>query len=104
MVGLALLAFVAYGYSARQKVRNDAWDRDYAARIETELAQYYDAEGNYIGEMDESLIIRQLQMADDMPAHLKSLYRPKRKRVSSVPTAEDEEDALLDALEAQNRR
>ena len=39
-----------------------------------------------------------------MPAHLKSLYRPKRTRASSVPTAEDEEDALLDALEAQNRR
>ena len=41
---------------------------------------------------------------DDMPAHLKSLYRPKRTRTSTAPTAEDEEDALLDALEAQNHR
>lgn len=96
--------FVAYGYSARQHVKNEEWDRAYAAEVERQLARYYDAEGNYIGDVDESLVIRQLQMADDMPAHLKSLYRPKRTRASSVPTAEDEEDALLDALEAQNRR
>ena len=100
----AFLVFVAYGYSARQHVRNEEWDRAYAAEVERRLARYYDAEGNYIGEMDESLVIRQLQMADDMPAHLRSLYRPKRARSSSGPTAEDEEDALLDALEAQNRQ
>ncbi|WP_058954915.1 SURF1 family cytochrome oxidase biogenesis protein [Kocuria rhizophila] len=100
----AVLVFVAYGYSARQHVKNEEWDRAYAAEVERQLARYYDAEGTYIGDVDESLVIRQLQMADDMPAHLKSLYRPKRTRVSSVPTAEDEEDALLDALEAQNRR
>ena len=100
----AVLVFVAYGYSARQHVENEEWDRAYAAEVERQLARYYDAEGNYIGDVDESLVIRQLQMADDMPAHLKSLYRPKRTRASSVPTAEDEEDALLDALEAQNRR
>ncbi|WP_243635619.1 SURF1 family protein [Kocuria tytonicola] len=100
----AVLVFVAYGYSARQHVKNEEWDRAYAAEVERRLAAYYDAEGTYIGDMDESLVIRQLQMADDMPAHLKSLYRPKRTRASSGPTAEDEEDALLDALEAQNRR
>ena len=100
----AFLVFVGYGYSARQHVKNVEWDRAYAAAVERRLAAYYDAEGNYTGEMDESLVIRQLQMADDMPAHLRSLYRPKRARSSSGPTAEDEEDALLDALEAQNRQ
>lgn len=99
----AVLVFVAYGYSARQHVKNLEWDRAYAAEVERRLAQYYDAEGNYIGEMDESLIIRQLQMADDMPAHLKSLYRPKRRRASTGVSNEDEEDALLDALEAEHR-
>ena len=39
-------------------------------------------------------------MADDMPAHLKSLMRPKSPRRRSRPTWEDEEDAVLDALEA----
>ncbi|RKQ37135.1 SURF1 family cytochrome oxidase biogenesis protein [Kocuria tytonis] len=99
----AVLVFVAYAYSARQHVKNEEWDRAYAAEVERRLARYYDAEGNYIGDMDESLVIRQLQMADDMPAHLKSLYRPKRTRASSAPSNEDEEDALLDALEAQHR-
>ena len=53
--------------------------------------------------MDEELIIRELQMADDMPAHLKSLYRPKKNRRTNAVTNEDEEDALLDALESQRR-
>lgn len=99
----AFLVFVAYGYAARQHVRNVEWDRAYAAEVERRLAQYYDAEGNYTGEVDEELIIRELQMADDMPAHLKSLYRPKKNRRNNVVTNEDEEDALLDALEAQQR-
>lgn len=94
----ALLAFVAYGYSARQKVRNDAWDRDYAARIETELAQYYDAEGRFIGIGDgrtEEDLMRQLEMVDDMPAHLRDLTRPKRRKRFGVQDAA-EEDAALD--------
>ena len=100
----AVLVFVAYGYSARQHVKNEEWDRAYAAEVERRLARYYDAEGNYIGEMDEDLVIRQLQMADDMPAHLKSLYRPKRTRATTGITDEYEEDALLDALETQHRQ
>ncbi|MDO4919704.1 SURF1 family protein [Kocuria sp.] len=100
----AVLVFVAYGYSARQHVKNVEWDRAYAAQVERRLAAYYDAQGNYIGDGDESLVIRQLQMADDMPAHLKSLYRPRRARSGNGPNGEDEEDALLDALEARERR
>ncbi|GEC99528.1 hypothetical protein KVA01_16830 [Kocuria varians] len=99
----AVLVFVAYGYSARQHVKNVEWDRAYAAEVERRLARYYDAEGNYIGDVDESLVIRQLQMADDMPAHLKSLYRPKRTRARSGTSDEHEEDALLDALEERGR-
>lgn len=99
----AVLVFVAFGYAARQHVRNEEWDRAYAAEVERKLARYYDAQGNYTGDVDEELIIRELQMADDMPAHLKSLYRPKKNRRSTAVTNEDEEDALLDALEAQGR-
>ena len=99
----AFLVFVAFGYAARQHVRNEEWDRAYSAEVERKLAQYYDAEGNYTGDVDEELIIRELQMADDMPAHLKSLYRPKKNRRTNAVTNEDEEDALLDALESQRR-
>jgi cytochrome oxidase assembly protein ShyY1 len=97
----AALFFVAYGYAARQQARNDEWDRQYAADMERHLSQFYDEEGNYIGEGDEELVLRQMEMADDMPAHLKSLMRPKPQRRRSRPTAEDEEDAVLDALEQQ---
>ena len=100
----SLLVFVAYGYAARQHVRNEEWDRAYAAEVERRLARFYDEHGNYTGELDEELIIRELQMADDMPAHLKSLYRPKRASRRAVVTDEDEEDALLDALEAGRQR
>lgn len=99
----AFLVFVAFGYAARQHVRNEEWDRAYSAEVQRKLAQYYDAEGNYTGDVDEELIIRELQMADDMPAHLKSLYRPKKNRRTNAVTNEDEEDALLDALESQRR-
>ncbi|WP_144792383.1 SURF1 family protein [Kocuria palustris] len=96
----AVLVFVAYAYSARQKVRNDAWDREYAARIEAELAQYYDADGTFVGVGDgrtEEDLIRQLEMVDDMPAHLRDLTRPKRRgrRFGSQDAAE--EDAALEA-------
>ncbi|WP_424347285.1 SURF1 family protein [Kocuria sp. CH-021] len=97
----AALFFVAYGYAARQQARNDAWDRQYAEEMERRLSRFYDAEGNYIGEGDEELVVRQMEMADDMPAHLKSLMRPKPQRKRSRPTWEDEEDALLDALERE---
>ncbi|WP_052133138.1 SURF1 family cytochrome oxidase biogenesis protein [Kocuria rosea] len=96
----AALFFVAYGYAARQQARNDAWDRQYAAEMERHLSQFYDEDGNYIGEGDEELVIRQMEMADDMPAHLKSLMRPKPQRRRTHSTWEDEEDAILDSLEA----
>lgn len=96
----AVLVFVAYGYSARQKVRNDQWDREYAAQIEDELSRYYDSEGNFVplGDgMTEEDVVRRLEMVDDMPAHLKDIMRPKRvKRTYAVIDAE-EEDAALDA-------
>ncbi|WIG19266.1 MULTISPECIES: SURF1 family cytochrome oxidase biogenesis protein [Kocuria] len=95
----AALFFVAYGYAARQQARNDAWDRQFTQEMERRLARFYDEDGNYIGQGDEELVIRQLEMADDMPAHLKSLMRPRPQRRRSRPTWEDEEDAMLDALE-----
>lgn len=95
----AVLVFVAYGYSARQKVRNDQWDREYAAQIEDELSRYYDADGSFVPQGDgmaEEDVVRRLEMVDDMPAHLKDIMRPKRvKRTYAVVDAE-EEDALLD--------
>lgn len=96
----AVLVFVAYGFSARQKVRNDAWDREYAARIEEELSRYYDAEGRFVGLGDgrtEEDVLRQLEMVDDMPAHLRDLTRPRRgggRRVGAADAAE--EDAALE--------
>ena len=99
----AALFFVAYGYAARQQVRNDEWDRQYAEEVERRLSQYYDEDGNYVGDGDEELVVRELEMADDMPAHLKSLMRPRPQRRRSRPTWEDEEDAVLDALEARDR-
>ncbi|MGX5359028.1 SURF1 family cytochrome oxidase biogenesis protein [Kocuria sp. KH4] len=95
----AALFFVAYGYAARQQARNDEWDRQYAAEMERHLSQFYDEDGTYIGEGDEELVIRQMEMADDMPPHLKSLMRPKPQRRRTRPTWEDEEDAMLDLLE-----
>ncbi|MEX5294740.1 SURF1 family protein [Kocuria sp. CPCC 205268] len=97
----AALFFVAYGYAARQQARNDEWDRQYAEEMERRLSRFYDEDGTYIGEGDEELVVRQMEMADDMPAHLKSLMRPKPQRKRSRPTWEDEEDALLDALERE---
>ena len=98
----AALFFVAWGYAARQQARNDAWDRQFAQEMERRLARFYDEDGNYIGEGDEELVVRQLEMADDMPAHLKSLMRPRPQRRRSGPTWEDEEDAMLDALEREH--
>ncbi|MFI7483758.1 SURF1 family protein [Kocuria sp. M1R5S2] len=99
----ALLFFVAYGWAARQQVRNEEWDRQYAAETERRLARFYDEHGTYVGEGDEELVLRELEMADDMPPHLKSIMRPKPQRRRNRPTWEDEEDALLDALERQER-
>lgn len=101
----AVLVFVAYGYSARQKVRNDQWDREYAAQIEDELSRYYDSQGNFVPQgdgMTEEDVVRRLEMVDDMPAHLKDIMRPKRvKRTYAVVDAE-EEDALLAAHHGRN--
>lgn len=99
----AALFFVAYGWAARQQARNDDWDRRYAAEMERRLARFYDEDGNYVGEGDEELVIRQLEMADDMPAHLKSIMRPRPQRRRRRTTWEDEEDAMLDALERQEQ-
>ena len=98
----AALFFVAYGYAARQQARNDEWDRQYAEEMERHLSQFYDADGHYVGEGDEELVLRQMEMADDMPAHLKSLMRPRPQRRRARTTWEDEEDALLDALEERD--
>lgn len=99
----AVLVFVAYGYSARQKLRNDEWDREYAAQIEEELSRYYDADGRFVPQgdgMTEEDVVRRLEMVDDMPAHLKDIMRPKRvKRTFAVVDAE-EEDALLEGHES----
>lgn len=97
----AVLVFVAYGFSARQKVRNDVWDREYAARIEEELARYYDAEGRFAGIGDgrtEEDVLRQLEMVDDMPAHLRDLTRPRRGgRRPGASDAAEEDAALADS-------
>jgi cytochrome oxidase assembly protein ShyY1 len=97
----AVLFFVAYGWAARQQARNDEWDRQYAAETERRLARLYAEDGTYVGEGDEELVLRELEMADDMPPHLKSLMRPRPQRRRSRPTWEDEEDAMLDALERE---
>lgn len=92
-------AYVAFAWLARQKVRNDELDAQVAAELDAYYSQFYDAEGNYIGEEDESVILRKMEMVDDMPAHMKAIVRPKLAKKRSQPTDEELEDAYLDSLE-----
>lgn len=100
----AVLVFIAYGYSARQKVRNDQWDREYAQQVEKEISEYYDSSGYFIDKGDgvtEEDIVRRLEMVDDMPPHLKKIMRPKRVKRSYAVIDAEEEDALLDARDSR---
>lgn len=94
----AVMFYVAFFWSARQKVRNDELDAQLAAELDAYYSQFYDAEGNYIGEEDEEIIRRRMEFVDDMPAHMKSIVRPKPPKKRSRPTDEEEEDALVDRL------
>ncbi|MDY6050921.1 MAG: SURF1 family protein [Rothia sp. (in: high G+C Gram-positive bacteria)] len=92
----ALMFYVAYFWSARQKVRNDELDAQVAAELEAYFGQFYEADGTYIGDEDEEVIRRRMEFVDDMPAHMKSIVRPKVARRSQKVTDEEIEDALLD--------
>lgn len=94
----SLLIYVVYAWSARQKVRNDELDAQLAAELEKHYGKFYDEQGNYIGEEDEEIIIRKMQMVDDMPSHLKSIMRPAPAKRGKRRTDEEEEDAYLDSL------
>lgn len=94
----ALMFYVAFFWSARQKVRNDELDAQVAAELEAYFGQFYDADGVYIGDEDEELVRRRMEFMDDMPSHLKSIVRPRPAKKSSRLTDEEEEDALLDGL------
>lgn len=97
----ALMFYVAYVWSARQKVRNDELDAQVAAELDAYFGQFYDADGTYIGDEDEELVRRRMEFVDDMPAHMRSVVRPKPVKKRSKPSDEDEEDAIVDALRAR---
>ena len=88
--------YIAYFWSARQKVRNDELDAQVAAELEAYFGQFYDADGTYIGDEDEEVVRRRMEFVDDMPAHMKSIVRPKAPKRSKKITDEEVEDALLD--------
>lgn len=92
----AVMFFIAYFWSARQKVRNDELDAQVAAELEAYYAQFYDAEGRYIGDEDEEIVRRRMEFVDDMPAHMKSIVRPRPARKSNKMTDEEAEDAIID--------
>lgn len=94
----AVLIYVVYAWSARQKVRNDELDAQVAAELERHYGKFYDENGNYIGEEDESVVLRKMDMIDDMPSHMKSIVRPRPAKKRAQRTDEEEEDALLDGL------
>lgn len=94
----ALMCYFAYFWLARQKVRNDQIDAQVVAELEKYYEQFYDEHGNYIGNEDEAVIRRKMEMVDDMPAHMKSIVRPKYSKKKARPTDEEEEDALLDQM------
>lgn len=94
----AAMFFVAYFWSARQKVRNDELDAQVAAELEAYYGQFYDAAGRYIGEEDEEVVRRRMEFVDDMPAHMKSIVRPRPARKGNKPTDEELEDAIVDSL------
>lgn len=95
----ALMCYVAYFWLARQKVRNDELDAQVAAELEAYYGQFYDDQGNYIGEEDEAVVVRKMEMVDDMPAHMKNIVRPRLAKKRATPTDEEIEDAYLDRLE-----
>lgn len=92
----AAMFYVAYFWSARQKVRNDRLDAQLAAELEAYFSQFYAEDGTYIGDEDEEVMRRRMEFVDDMPAHMKSIVRPKAPKRSSKITDEEVEDALLD--------
>ena len=94
----AILIYVVYFWSARQKVRNDELDAQVAAELERYYGQFYNEDGTYVGEEDEAVVLRKMEMIDDMPSHMKSIVRPRPARKRSRPTDEEEEDAFLDGL------
>ena len=52
-----------------------------------------------IGHEDETVVLRKMDMIDDMPSHMNLLYAPALPRNTSRLTDEEEEDAFLDRLE-----
>ncbi|WP_238147606.1 MULTISPECIES: SURF1 family cytochrome oxidase biogenesis protein [Micrococcaceae] len=100
----AILVYVAYAWCARQKVRNDRLDAQLAAELDVYYGTFYDEEGRYIGDVDESIILRQMEMMDDMPSHMKAIVRPKPQKKRKRVTDEELEDAYLDAAEEQRFR
>lgn len=99
----AILVYVAYAWCARQKVRNDRLDAQLAEELDHYYATFYDADGTYIGDIDESIVLRQMEMMDDMPSHMKAIVRPKPQKKSRRVTDEELEDAYLDAAERRQQ-
>lgn len=91
--------YIAYFWSARQKVRNDDIDAQVAAELDQYYRAFYDENGNYIGDIDEEIVLRKMEMVDDMPSHMKSIVRPKLAKKRKYVTDEEAEDAYLDSLE-----
>lgn len=94
----ALMCYFAYFWLARQKVRNDELDAQVVAELEAYYARFYDEEGNYIGEEDEAVVQRKMEMVDDMPSHMKSIVRPRYSKKRARPSDEEEEDAIVDRM------
>lgn len=92
----AIMFYVAFFWSARQKVRNDELDAQVAAELMAYYGQFYDEDGTYIGDEDEEIVRRRMEFVDDMPAHMKSIVRPKLPKRGKQLTDEEIEDALLD--------
>jgi len=99
----SVLVFVAYAWCARQKVRNDRLDAQLAEELEQYYGRFYDADGTYIGDIDESIVLRQMEMIDDMPSHMKAIVRPKPPKKRKRPSAEEIEDAEVDAFGTARR-
>jgi len=95
----AVLIYAVYAWSARQKVRNDELDAQVAQELERYYRQFYAEDGSYIGHEDETVVLRKIDMIDDMPSHMKSIVRPRPAKKHSRLTDEEEEDAFLDRLE-----
>ena len=81
-----------------QKVRNDELDAQVAQELERYYRQFYAEDGSYIGHEDETVVLRKMDMIDDMPSHMKSIVRPRPAKKHSRLT-DEEEEAFLDRLE-----